>query len=236
PYRIVNREDDEIEFGNPDLDPTRSMNFDIMAEHYLPSLGIISGGAFLKDIKDFRYKRLYIFEDPEFEGFEAEQPVNGNNALLAGFEINWQQQLDFLPGFAKNFGIFANYTYTWSEAEVLGETSEETRTVTLPGQSKSSGNAALSYQKGGFNGRISANYAGAFVDELRDDSGNDRYYDERLQVDISASQQITKNLSVFAEGMNLTNAPLRYYNGVTARPEQQEFYSFWVNFGIKYDL
>lgn len=236
PYRIVNREDEEIEFGNPDLNPTRSMNFDIMLEHYLPSLGIISGGVFLKDIQDFRYNRLYIFQDPEFAGFEAEQPVNGDDALLAGFELNWQQQLHFLPGFAKNFGIFANYTYTWSKAEVLGETSEEVRTVTLPGQSKSSGNAALSYQSGGFRGRIAANYAGAFVDELRDDSNNDRYYDERLQLDISASQQITRNLSIFAEGLNLTNAPLRYYNGVTSRPEQQEYYSWWVNFGIKYDL
>ena len=236
PYRIVNREDDEIEFGNPDLDPTRSMNFDLMAEHYLPSLGIISGGVFLKDIKDFRYKRLYIFEDPEFAGFEAEQPVNGDDAILAGFELNWQQQLDFLPGFARNFGIFANYTYTWSEAEVLGETGNQVRTVTLPGQSKNSGNAALSYQKGGFNGRIAANYSGAFVDELRDNSSNDRFSDERLQIDISASQQITKNLSIFAEGLNLTNAPLRYYNGVNSRPEQQEFYSWWMNIGIKYDL
>ncbi len=236
PYRIVNREDEEIEFGNPDLNPTRSMNFDLMAEHYLPSLGIISAGVFLKDIKDFRYNRLYIFENPEFEGFEAEQPVNGDDALLAGFELNWQQQLDFLPGFAKNIGIFVNYTYTWSEAEVLGETAEEIRTITLPGQSKSSGNAALSYRSGGFQGRIAANYAGAFVDELRDNSDNDRYYDERLQVDISASQQITKNLSIFAEGLNLTNAPLRYYNGITSRPEQQEFYSWWLNLGIKYDL
>ncbi len=236
PYRIVNREDEEIEFGNPDLDPTRSMNFDIMVEHYLPSLGIISGGVFLKDIKDFRYLRLYIFENPEFAGFEAEQPVNGDDALLAGFELNWQQQLDFLPGFAKYFGVFMNYTYTWSQAEVLGETRDVVRTITLPGQSKNSGNAALSYQKGGFRGRMAANYSGAFVDELRDESSNDRFSDDRLQLDISASQQITKNLSIFAEGLNLTDAPLRYYNGISSRPEQQEFYSWWVNLGIKYDL
>lgn len=236
PYRIVNREDDEIEFGNPDLKPTRSLNFDLMAERYLPSLGIVSAGAFFKQIRDFRYNRLYIFQDPEFAGFEAEQPVNGDTAQLAGFEVSLQQQLDFLPGFAQYFGVFLNYTYTWSEAEVLGETNNEVRKVTLPGQSKNSGNAALSYQRGGFNGRIAANYNGAFVDELRDNSGNDRFYDDRLQLDISLSQKIGKNLSVFAEGLNLTNAPLRYYNGVSSRPEQQEFYSWWMNVGIRLDL
>jgi len=236
PYRIVNREDDEIEFGNPDLKPTRSLNFDLMAERYLPSLGIVSAGAFFKQIRDFRYNRLYIFQDPEFAGFEAEQPVNGDTAQLAGFEVSLQQQLDFLPGFAQYFGVFLNYTYTWSEAEVLGETNNEVRKVTLPGQSKNSGNAALSYQRGGFNGRIAANYNGAFVDELRDNSSNDRFYDDRLQLDISLSQKIGKNLSVFAEGLNLTNAPLRYYNGVSSRPEQQEFYSWWMNVGIRLDL
>ncbi len=236
PYRIINREDEEIALGNPDLLPTRSTNLDLMAEYYFSSVGILSGGVFYKDIRDFRYTRLYFYQEPEFEGFEAEQPVNGNDAQLAGVELNWQQQLTFLPGFLSGFGIFVNYTYTWSEAELFGETNEDVRTVTLPGQNNSAANFALSYEKGGFNGRIAANYNGAFVDELRDSDNSDRFYDERLQLDFSASQQIIGNFRVFLEVLNLTNAPLRYYNGVTTRPEQQEYYSWWTNFGIKYDL
>lgn len=236
PYRIINREDEEIELGNPDLLPTRSMNLDFMAEYYFSSIGILSGGVFYKNIRDFRYTRLYFYQEPEFLGFETEQAVNGNDALLTGVELNWQQQLTFLPGFLSGLGIFVNYTYTWSEAELFGETDEEVRTVTLPGQNNSAANFALSYERGGFNGRIAANYSGAFVDELRDSDDSDRYYDERLQIDFSASQQVARNLRVFVEVLNLTNAPLRYYNGVTTRPEQQEFYSWWTNFGIKYDL
>lgn len=236
PYRNINREDQEITRGNPELLPTRSMNFDFMAEYYFASVGILSGGVFLKDIKDFRYNRLYFTQEPEFQGFEVEQPVNGSEAILAGLELNYQHQLTFLPGFLSGLGLFVNYTYTWSEAQLLGESDEEVRTVTLPGQSKSAANFAISYEKGGFNGRIAANYNGAFVDELRDRDDNDRFYDERLQLDFSASQQIRPNFRVFLELLNLTNAPLRYYNGVTTRPEQQEYYSWWTNFGIKYDL
>ena len=51
---IVN-EDEEIIVGNAELDPTTSMNFDLMAEHYFQSVGIISGGLFYKDINDFIY-------------------------------------------------------------------------------------------------------------------------------------------------------------------------------------
>ena len=42
---IVN-EDAEVVVGNPELDPTTSMNFDLNAEHYFESVGIISGGVF----------------------------------------------------------------------------------------------------------------------------------------------------------------------------------------------
>lgn len=236
PYQIVNREDDEIELGNPDLDPTRSTNYDLMAEYYFSSVGIISVGAFYKDIRDFRYLRVFEKSSGQYAGYEAEQPVNGGDADVAGIEFNLQQQLTFLPGFASGFGIYANYTYTWSEAEILGEDDQTVRTIELPGQAQDVANVALSYEKGGFSGRISANYNGAYVDELINTSKYDRYYDEHLQVDISANQRLTSNLSVFLEVMNITNEPVRYYHGTPDRPMQQEYYSFWGNAGIKLNL
>lgn len=236
PYRIVNREDQEIEQGNPDIDPTRSMNLDLMIEYYFSSMGVISGGVFYKDLQDFRYLRLYINDSGRFAGYETEQAVNGDEAEVLGAEFNLQQQLTFLPGFASGFGIFANYTYSWSEATVFGETENDTRIGPLPGQSESVGNVALSYQKAGFTGRISVNYNGAFITALRENDESDRYHDERYQLDISATQDITPNMSIYLELLNLTNEPQRYYHGVSSRPEQQEYYSWWGNLGVKFDL
>lgn len=236
PHRIVNRGDQEVEQGNPDLDPTRSMNLDFMMEYYFSSLGLISGGVFYKDIEDFKYLRIYVPESGQYQGYEVEQFVNGEDAEVIGAEFNIQQQLTFLPGFLSGLGIFANYTYSWSEATVFGETESDIRTGPLPGQSESVGNVALSYQKGGFTGRISVNYNGAYISALREDAASDRYYDERYQLDISATQNITSSMGVYLELLNLTNEPLRYYNGISARPEQQEYYSWWGNLGIKFDL
>ncbi len=50
PFRIVLREDDEMIMGNPALEPTTSYNFDLLGEHYLTGIGIISGGFFYKSM------------------------------------------------------------------------------------------------------------------------------------------------------------------------------------------
>lgn len=236
PYRIISREDEEIELGNPNLDATTSMNFDLMGEYYFNSVGVLSAGLFYKDISDFIYISSRDFDESgPYSGYEAIQPVNGGAADLFGFELNLQQQLTFLPGFASGFGIYANYTYSWSEAELTSEDGDP-RTVSLPGQAENTGNLALSYERSGFSGRVSMSYAGAFIDEIRDTAENDRIYDEHIQFDLSASQQLNRNFTVFLELINITNEPLRYYNGVSSRPEQQEFYSFWGNVGLKFEL
>jgi TonB-dependent receptor len=233
PFRIIERADEEIELGNPDLEPVRSMNLDLMAEYFIGNSGLISAGMFYKKIRDFIYIANFDFDQAPYAGYEATQPINGDDADLFGVEVALQHQLTFLPGFASGFGIYANYTYTWSEARLITE-GGNLRTVTLPGQAADVANFAISYDKYGFSGRVSLNYSGDFIEEIRETNDDDRYYDERTQIDISLSQQISERIQVFADLVNITNQPLRYYNGISSRPEQQEFYSFRGNLGIKF--
>ena len=55
PYVNVISDDSQIQAGNPELDPTYSYNFDLMAEKYFKSVGIISAGVFYKNLNDFIY-------------------------------------------------------------------------------------------------------------------------------------------------------------------------------------
>jgi TonB-dependent receptor len=206
--------------------PARAMSLDLMGEYYLGTTGILSAGLFYKRIRDFIYTANYEFDIAPYAGYEATQPINGDDADLFGVEIALQHNLTFLPGFANGFGIFANYTYTQSEARLTTE-GGTLRTVSLPGQAADVANFAISYDKYGFSGRVALNYSGSFVAEIRESADTDRYYDDHFQLDISASQLITQRIRIFAEMVNLTNEPLRYYNGVKTRPEQQEYYSWW---------
>ena len=234
PYREINNEDEEIILGNSELEPTTSMNFDFMAEHYFESVGIISAGVFYKDIDDFVY--VFISED-EPTGYDLIQPMNGDNASIFGGEVALQRNLDFLPGFAKNFGIYLNYTYIHSNAEgIRNEDGDERGEMDLPGAAPHMFNGSLSYATKKFSARLSANFSDAYLDELGGNDFEDRYYDEQFFLDFNISYSITDNLRVYADLNNITNQPLRYFQGNKNRTMQMEYYNRRLAVGLKYDL
>ncbi|RZL43285.1 MAG: TonB-dependent receptor, partial [Pedobacter sp.] len=183
--------------GNPDLNQATSVNYDFLFEHYLKSLGLISGGVFYKNIENYIYESIYTQQGGAFDQYQVTQTVNGANAHVYGFEVAWQQQLTFLPGFWNGFGIYANYTQIQSKFKVPGIVSD--RTVRLPSMRPKVGNASLSYEKYGFSGRLSLNFYDTFIDELADVEANDLMEKSRFQIDFSASQKINKTF----EGIKL---------------------------------
>jgi TonB-dependent receptor len=239
PVQRIDIASNTAQFGNPDLKAATSMNFDLMGEQYFSNIGIISAGAFVKNIQNFAFNSFFTGQGGITNGFVITQPQNGQTASLFGVELSVQQQLSFLPGFLDGFGIFANYTFTTSNAIIptgFADGRTSTRTIPLPGQSANVGNAALSYEKYGFMARVALNYGGRFLDEVGATEDFDRYQDNSLRLDVSANYRFTSHLQVFVECINLTNQPLRAYIGIPSRPAQREFYSWWGNIGIRIDL
>lgn len=239
PVQRVNIADNTAIFGNPTLKPATATNFDIMGEQYFNNIGVISVGAFYKSIQNFAFNSFFIGQEGITRGFLITQPQNGQSASLFGVELSIQQQLSFLPGFLDGFGIFGNYTFTTSSAIIptgFSGGNVSTRTIPLPGQSANVGNLALSYEKYGFMARLAANFGGQFLDEVGATSDFDRYQDNSFRLDFSANYRFIPQAQIFVEMINLTNQPLRFYRGVTSRPDQREFYSWWGNIGIRVDL
>jgi len=245
--------DKEITAGNPDLDATYSYNYDFMAENYFKSVGLISGGVFYKRLNDF----IYNYSDNQYtdakfaadfpnqanpipagENWSFVQSRNGDVVDVYGFEVAFQRQLDFLPGkFLKGFGVYLNYTYTKSKAKgIADEDGNERNDISLPGTTPHMFNGSLSWENKRFSGRISTNFTSDYLDELGSESYKDSYYDKQFFLDANASYKITSHLRIFAEANNLTNQPLRYYQGVEAHTKQAEFYQARYNFGLKFDL
>ena len=240
PYRAVNREDNELGEGNPLLEPTTSMNFDFMAERYFSNVGLVSGGVFFKSLQNY----IYVFEEKDYldgvtgNTFDSRfQPKNGDDASLFGAEIAIQRQLDFLPGALSNLGIYLNYTYVTSSADgIRNEDGEVRDDLDLPGTAENTLNASLSYEDAKFSARVSLNYTSDYIDEIGEDATFDRYYDEQTFVDANAAYAITSKLRFFVEANNLTNQPLRYYQGSQDFTMQSEYYSIRMNAGLKFDF
>ncbi|MFV0521508.1 MAG: TonB-dependent receptor [Mangrovibacterium sp.] len=237
PYVNINREDNELSIGNPDLKATTSMNFDLMIEHYYANIGMVSAGLFYKDIKDFIVKQRkdnYEYMGNTWEQFT--QAINAGNASLWGIETAFQRQLDFLPGFLKQFGIYANYTYTKSAVsnfQIEGRANED---LSLTGTPKHNVNASLAYEGKKLSARLSYNFASAFIEEYGDDAFEDRYYNSVSYLDFNTSYNFNKKFTIFAEVNNILNTPLSYYQGNKKYMMQAEYYNVRCNLGLKFNL
>lgn len=241
PFRNIIREDEEIEVGNPNLNPTTSMNFDLMGEQYFKNVGLLSGGVFYKSINDF----IYTFQSETTSdelgagttGFNAFQPFNGDDASVFGAEVAFQKQLDFLPSFLKNFSIYLNYTFLTSNANgIRNEDGDERKDLDLPNTAPNMFNASLAYADKKLSARVSVNFSDAYIDEIGGNAFEDRYYDHQLFLDFNATYAINKNLRIYADVTNILDQPLRYYQGVADRTMQMEYYGQRIQLGLKYDL
>lgn len=237
PHVEMNLEDMEINIGNPSLEPTKSMNLDAMSEYYFSTIGMVSGGVFYKNISNFivtKELRDKSYNGRTFDKFK--QPINAGDADLLGFEVAFQRQFDFLKGIWKQFGFYANYTYTHSKVSNFAIDGRENDDMSLPGTPKNIFNASLYFEGKKLTVRTSLNYADAFVDEVGSEAFYDRYYDKVTYLDLNASYAFSKRFRVFAEANNLLNTSLRYFQSISERTMQAEYYNVKVNVGLKFDL
>lgn len=228
------REDEEITIGNPNLKPTLSYNLDLNTEYYFKSIGLVSGGVFYKKLNDVIEgitHRNYEYQGVVYKKFT--QPKNAGDASVLGVEIAFQRDFGFITPALRCLGFYGNYTYTYSDMNMEGREEESLR---LSGSPEHTANASLYFEKNGLNVRLSYNYASAFRDNEEANSDGpfyDHYYDAVNYLDLNASYTFLKHFTVYAEATNLLNQPLRYYQGVSDRTMQVEYYGVRMNAGIK---
>ncbi len=218
--------------GNPDLKAVYSHNFDFSVERYLRPLGLLSAAVFHKELRDPVFITTTTFGTGP-SSLRVTQPQNGEKGRISGLELTWQQTFDWLPEPLDGLGIYSNYTYAKSSAELplgIGRTE-------LPGTSRHNVNVALAYEKGPFNTRLSYTRRSRFIQEFDvDDDALNVYWDARPVLDLTASYGIGANWEVFAEANNLTDSRQRRFQGERSRVfELEGFGRFW-KLGVRYNL
>lgn len=246
PSQEINREDGLATIGNAALKPVSAINYDLMAEHYFGSVGIVSAGIFYKQLDNFIYRRI-IFNSPYpltgnpiIGGIDITQSQNGNDAKVLGAEFAFQRRLSFIP-LLKDFSVYLNYTYTHSKANLQSREASEgnasiTEEIKLPGQASHVGNGSLAYEGHKLSARLSLNFNGTYLSEIGGTKEEDIFIKNRLQVDATAGYAITSKIRLFVEALNLTDQPLQAYQGKSSQYIQREFYSYWTRFGVKFNL
>jgi TonB-dependent receptor len=226
PRTKINRDDEEVELGNPDLDPYKSRNLDFSFERYIGDAGIFSAGVFHKDIEGY-VAELTRRDDIEFDGFDVTTPVNGDDASVLGVELNWQQHFDN--------GLLFGVSATWLDTEFsLLEGDRAGEKLALPLSSENLYSAHVGYEKHGLSVRLAAVHRSEYLDEIdNDDADFDIWVAENTQLDLTLDYKVNDLWGVFFEASNLLDEPLELYQGSPANTLQNELYGRTYVVGAK---
>lgn len=121
------------------------------------------------------------------------QPVNADTNKVTGWEVAAQHLFG-----ESGFGAIVNFTLMETEFDLVG--------------ASDSANVVAFYDKDGIQARIAYNWRDTFLSATADAIGPSPVYTEAYgQWDVNASYEYNENLTLFAEGINITNENTRTY-------------------------
>jgi iron complex outermembrane recepter protein len=233
-------------FGNVNLEPFRANTYDLSFEWYFAPESLVSLAFFYKDIdtyiqilrQDLQYQQLTALNPtafaPEFCSnpcspttiFALTSAVNTKGGPLQGFEISYQQPFKFLPGLLGNTGAILNYTFVKSEIDYCADALCATFvTDDLINLSPHAYNATLYYEDKKLSGRVSLSVRDPYIQNVPGRNNNAvEGKDKTVNIDASASYQLTKNVTLTFEGLNLTDEENRQFVGGGDRESTSVFH------------
>ncbi|HLZ85290.1 MAG TPA: TonB-dependent receptor [Caulobacteraceae bacterium] len=236
----VDQSQNTITRGNPNLRPTTGDNFDLSLEYYLPNAGIVQVALFDKEFSNYIVPRILNgVNDPLFvNGLPGTITTfsNVSSAYARGVTVAYHQKFTWLPHPLQGLGIEGNFTYVDSrilEYDAATSVTGQNEYGLLPGTSPITWNLAAFYEAYGINVRLSGEYISHSLFGLGGDKTLDTIQDSRFLLDLSSSYEINNTWTVYFNAKNLTNQPLRYYEGYVNRPIQREFYDITLEGGVR---
>jgi len=205
--------------GNPQLDPYRANQFDVSAEWYYAPESLLAVAFFYKDIQSYvvnetnEEMQLVETNTPDLTRctavsgaifncrFDVTRPINGPGGRNQGVEVAWQQPV------WNGFGVQANYTFSDAKSD-SGDP--------IPENSKHSLNLTGWYENERLSARLSYNYRSKYFIDI--DRAAQLNSSSVTSLDASVSFNVTEQIAVTFDAVNLTDETIKQYSGTTSRP------------------
>jgi TonB-dependent receptor len=204
--------------GNASLEPMDATNYDLSAEWYLNETNSLTVALFDKQVSGFIETTLGNVVPYTNNGVTRDvtvlMPQNQGNGYVRGGEFAWNGFFDFLPGWGRNFGARAAYTYvesggTRNAANNPYDPNQQTNSLLnnypLEGLSKTSYNAELYYSVPKVEARLAYNWRQRYL--LTTAAANlniPAFADDYGQLDASLQWKFKDTMSFGVEAVNLT--------------------------------
>jgi iron complex outermembrane recepter protein len=214
----INRIYEIYKSGNAALKPITAFQQDVSLEWYYQPKSALTMALFSKQIKNFITTETLNNVDlgvmgtnpnknngqPYNQPYMIQQPINGDRGDVYGIELGMQHLFD------NGFGVHAQYTHTSSKAWIMGQFVGQ-----LEGVSPSTASLGVLYEAGPLSTDLSWEYAGSYVALTETEvPGMSAIADSFQWATATLNYRVNKNLKVYVEGKNLTDAVYKtYLNG-----------------------
>ncbi len=142
--------------------------------------------------------------------FINSKPVNNKSANIYGFELAAQHFFG-----ETGFGVMANYTTVNGDVSFDINADPSVTQFALVGLSDTA-NVILMYEKDGLQARVAYNWRDKFLDTTSQYINEPGFTESLSQVDFNVSYEVNEALTVFVEGINITEENSRRHGRTSA--------------------
>ena len=206
----MNEEKEIITANNVGLAPQWGDSFNVGLEYYFEPAGVVSVGAFHTKIKDFIFSKTNNVGngadngfDGLYPGYELRTKDNGGAATIKGIELNYNQQLVFLPGWLSGLSVFGNYTQLKTNGDYGGTSASPV--TELAGFVPKSANIGIALTRWGLDIRLKSTYKGKWLTGYSTNAGAVRYTHARSNLDLNILYRFNPRYSVYFDWANIEN-------------------------------
>lgn len=231
---VVSVNDDTliVSVPNPLLKPEHSTKYYASLQYYLEPSGIIALSGFRLNVKDMQVTGLTVnaedvgYNANDYAGYTFRSAQNAPGiSTNDGLTAEYDQQLTFLPGLLKGFGLRASYTRVEPDGV----------RVNLP---KDSANWGIRYSYGPADIQLTGNYQSTYRTSALSNTPTTAnngilYHAARTLWNVSASMKLARGVDLVVAGRNIFNAPDVIYSNVTSRVQQYTIYGSLWNASIR---
>ncbi|SHF88568.1 TonB-dependent receptor [Microbulbifer donghaiensis] len=218
--------------GNPNMQPLTSWNFDTAIEWYPNDDTMLAFGVYHKRFQG-GFETALVTETFQVDGQTipadfAITRTDDDTSKLTGFEVTGTHRFSYLPGYLSGLGVKASYNYADSDFEfedslygdsvVLDESgnavSEKIGIIApgnIPGFSENVFSGQLYYQIGDLDTSLIYKYRSEYFQPYTGNGTRLRYVGDVGVWEARASYQLTDNVKLSLEAINLFDEPKKQY-------------------------
>ncbi len=193
-----------VTLPNPDLKPETSDKYFASVQYYMEPAGTLSVSAYKLNVENMGTANTQITaqqagldDDPEYVGYTFFRPSNlAGIRKIKGLELEYSQQLVFLPGWARDFSAFGSLTRAIPDLPLANVVPKAV-------------NGGLRFSNYRFNLQLRATWASARLQSIA--ATQTQWQTERIMFDVSGGFKLGQRYELTLSGRNIFNSPITSY-------------------------